>query len=104
MWATDTMYGQVKSFDGNLYAQLLSNGTYFSEINPMAKKADMGKTLKTFMMDTGVPEELMANGLQKKNIPGTELMECCRRNFISLTRTKPERPNHNPTEGLMTEV
>ena len=70
----------------------------------MAKKDDTGKALKTFVMGLGIPEELMANGLQKKKIPGTELMECCRRNFISLTRTKPERPNHNPTEGLMTEV
>ena len=30
MWATDTMDGRVQSLDRNQYAQLFSNGTYFS--------------------------------------------------------------------------
>ena len=40
MWATDTMDGRVNYLDGNQYAQVFSNGTYFTEIYPMAKKAD----------------------------------------------------------------
>ena len=30
IWVTYTMDGRVKSLDGNQYAQVLSNGTYFS--------------------------------------------------------------------------
>ena len=50
MWATDTMYGRVKYLDGNWYAQVFSNGTYFSEIYPMADKAEAVQALKTFVM------------------------------------------------------
>ena len=56
MWTTDTMDGRVKSLDGNRYAQVLSNGIHFYEIYPMAKKADAGQALKTFVMELGVPE------------------------------------------------
>ena len=74
MWATDTMDGQVKSLDGNRYAQVISNGTYFAEIYPMAKKADTGKSLKTFVMELGVPEELTVDVSKEKNSPGTEFI------------------------------
>ena len=40
MWATNTMDGRLKSLDGNRYAQVLSNGTYFSEIYLMDKNSD----------------------------------------------------------------
>ena len=56
IWATDTMDGQVKSLDRNRYSQVFSNGTYFAEIYPMAKKADAVQALKTFVMELGVPE------------------------------------------------
>ena len=55
MWSTDTMDVQVKSLDGNRYYQVFSNGTYFTEIHPMAKKSDAGQVLKTFVMELGVP-------------------------------------------------
>ena len=42
MWTTYTMDGWVKDLDGNGYAQVFSNETYFSEIYPMAKKSDTG--------------------------------------------------------------
>ena len=50
------MDSQVNSLDGNQYAQVNSNGTYFSEIYPMAKKSDEVQSLKTFVMKLGVPE------------------------------------------------
>ena len=87
MWAMDTMYGRVKYLDGNRYAQVFSNGTYFSEIYPMANKADAGKVLRMFVMELGVPEELKSDLSKEKNSPGTEFMKCCRRNYIPLTRT-----------------
>ena len=104
MCATDTMDIRLKSLDGNQYAQVFSNGAYFSEIYPMAKKADAGQALKTFVMELGVPEELTVDGSKEQNIPGTEFVKCFWRNDISLTRTDPERPNQNPSEGLIREV
>ena len=56
MWAIDTMDGQVKSSDGNQYAQMFLNGTYFAEIYPMYKKADVELALKMFVMELCVPE------------------------------------------------
>ena len=53
---------QVKSLDGNRYAQVLSDGTYFAKIYPMDNKADEGQALKTFAVELGVPEELMVGG------------------------------------------
>ena len=56
MWDTDTTDGQVKSLDGNQYAHVFSNGTYFAEIHLMDNKSDVGQSLKTFVMELGVTE------------------------------------------------
>ena len=56
MWATDTMDGRVMYSDRKRYAQVFSNGTYFSEIYPMVKKSDMRKAIKTFVMELVVPK------------------------------------------------
>jgi hypothetical protein len=80
MWASDTMDGRVKSLDGNRYGQVFSNGTFFAEIYPMARKAVAVLALKTFVMELGVPEELTIDGSKEQNMPGTEFMKCCRRN------------------------
>ena len=96
MWSTDTMDRQVKSLYRNRYAQVFSNGIYFAEIYPMARKSDAGQELKTFVMELGVPEELAVDGPKDQNSPGNDFMKCCRRN-------DPERPNQNPAEGLLRE-
>ena len=83
---------------------MFSNRTHFAEIYPMVNKSDVGQALKTFVMELGVPEELMVNGLKEDSSPGTEFMKFCRRNDILLRRTKPERPNHNPAERVIREV
>ena len=44
------MEGRVNYLDRNQYSQVFSNGTYFSEIYPMANKADVGQALRTFVM------------------------------------------------------
>ena len=72
IWATDTMYRRVKYLDGKRYAQVFSNGTYFAEIYPMAKKDDAGKSLRTFVTELGVPEELTVDGSKEQKSPGTE--------------------------------
>ena len=82
MWAIDTMDLRVNSLDRNRYAKVFSDRTYFAEIYPMAKKADVGKALKTFLMEIGVSEELTSDGLKEHNSPVIEFMKCCRRNEI----------------------
>ena len=104
MWSTYTMDGRVKSLDGNQYSQVFSNGTYFAEIYPIAKKDDAGEALETFVMEPGVPEEMIIDVSKKQNRLGTEFMKCCQRNDISLTRTEHEIPNQNPAERVIREV
>ena len=62
MWATYTMDLQVKYLDVNRYAQVFSNGKFFTQIYPMAEKADAGQALKMFMMELGIPEKLAVDG------------------------------------------
>ena len=71
MWATDNMGGRVKYLDGNRYTQVLSNGTYFADIYPMAKKDDSGKAIRMFVMELDVPEELTADVSKEQNSSGT---------------------------------
>jgi hypothetical protein len=104
MWASDTMDGRCKSLDGNRYAQVFSNGTFFAEIYPMATKKDAGLALKAFILELGVPDDLTVDGSFEQNKPGTEFMKTCRKNDIKVTRTEPERHNQNPAEGVIREV
>jgi hypothetical protein len=104
MWASDTMDGRVKSLDGNRYAQVFSNGSFFAEVYPMATKSDAGQALKTFIMELGVPEELTIDGSKEQTKPKTDFQKYCRRNDIKVTRTEPERPNQNPAEGVIREI
>jgi hypothetical protein len=103
-WASDTMDGHVKSLDGNQYAQVFSNGGFFAEVYPMARKADAGLALKFFIMEFRVPDDLTIDGSKEQNSKGIEFMKSCRRNDIQITRTEPERPNQNPAEGVIREV
>ena len=56
---------------------MFSNRTHFAEIYPMVNKSDVGQALKTFVMELGVPEELMVDGLKEDSSPGTEFMKFC---------------------------
>ena len=45
IWSTDTMDGRCKSLDGNRYAQVFANKSYFSRIYPMDSKKKAGDAL-----------------------------------------------------------
>jgi hypothetical protein len=98
------MDGRVKSLDGNQYAQVFSNGGFFAEVYPTARKADTGLALESFIMDFRVPEDLTIDGSKKQNSKGTVFMKNCRRIKIRVTRTEPERSDQNPAEGVIREV
>jgi hypothetical protein len=71
MWASNTMHGHAKLLDGNQYAQVFSNGGFFAEVYPMARKVDAGLALKTFIMELGVPEDLTVDGSKEHNSKGS---------------------------------
>jgi hypothetical protein len=70
-WASDTMDSRVKPLDGNQYAQVFSNGGFFAEVYPMARKADAGLALKAFIMEFGVSEDLTIDESKEQNSKGT---------------------------------
>jgi hypothetical protein len=51
---------------------VFSNGTFFAETCPMARKADAGQALKTIVMKLGVLEALTVDGSKEQTIAGTE--------------------------------
>jgi hypothetical protein len=104
MWASDTMDGRVNSLDGNHYAQVVANGSFFAEIYPMATKADAGLALEQFYNELGVPDELTIDGSKEQNAPGTEFMKTCHEDEISVTITEPNRPSQNPSKGVIREL
>jgi hypothetical protein len=64
------MDGRVKLLDSNRHAQVFSNRGFFAEVCPMARKADAGLALKTFIMELGVPEDLTVDGSKEHNSKG----------------------------------
>jgi hypothetical protein len=104
MWSSDTMDGRLKSIDGNRYAQVFANGSFFAEVYPMNKKSQAGEALKEFINELGVPDELTIDGSKEQNMKGTLFMQTCRKHDIQVTRTEPERSNQNPAEGVIREV
>ena len=98
------MYGRTKYLYGNIYTQVFSNGTFFSEIYLIARKSYDGIELKTFITEFLFPERLTNDGSKEQNVPGTEFMKCYRNNDIQVTRTEPKLPNQNLEEKLIWEV
>jgi len=74
-WSTDTMDGRCKSLDGNRYAQVFANKSYFSRIYPMDSKKKAGNALRLFRQEFGVPEKLTFDGSKEQTKKGTEFMK-----------------------------
>ena len=63
----DTIEGQTNSSEINKYAKVFSNGSFFTEIYPMAIKADAGIALKTFITKLGFPERITIDVSKEQN-------------------------------------
>jgi hypothetical protein len=98
------MDGRAESLEGNRCAQVFSNGSFFPEMHPMASKSQIGETLKTFVLELGVPEELTFDGLKEQTNRNADFIKCCCKNNNSVHRTEPKRPNQNPAENVIREV
>ena len=62
---TDTMGGQHKSLDGNRYAQVFANDSFFVVSYPMDKKSSAGQALKQFIAEFGVPDWIICDSSGK---------------------------------------
>jgi len=103
-WSTDTMDGRCKSLDGNKYAQVFANKSYFSRIYPMDSKGKAGDALRLFCQEFGVPERLTFDGSREQTGKGTQFMKQIRRHDIDYHVTEPDQHNQNPVEGVIREL
>ena len=103
-WSTDTMDGRCKSLDGNRYAQVFANKSYFSRIYPMDSKKKAGDALRLFCQEFGVPEKLTFDGSKEQTKKGTQFMKQVRRHDIDYHISEPDMHNQNPVEGVIREI
>ena len=103
-WSTDTMDGHCKTLDGNKYAQVFANKSYFSRIYPMDSKKKAGNALRLFCQEFGVPERLTFDGSKEQSMPGTEFMKQVRQHDINHHISEPDLHNQNPVEGCIREL
>ena len=105
-FATDTLYGDVRSLLQNSCAQIYSHKIGFHVCYPMsnAKGVTIGYTLRDFCHDFGVPANLTFDGALAQVGRNTEFMKAIRKYHIEYHVSGPRRPNENPAEGAIREV
>jgi hypothetical protein len=69
---TDTVFGPVKSKDGNTCGQIFANEAYFATFYPMDTKSKAGDGLRVFCKEFGVPEFLRHDGSKEMGQKKTE--------------------------------
>jgi hypothetical protein len=103
-WFTDTVFGPVKSADGNKYGQIYANGAYFATFYPMDSKSKAGDSLKVFCKEFGVPEVLRHDGAKEMTGKRTEFRNQVRKHNIQTHVSEPEMHNQSPAEGVVREA
>ena len=101
---TDTMGGHYKSLDGNTYAQVFANESFFRVASPMESKSSAGQGLKQFIADYGVPEKIICDGSAEQTGKHTEFANLVRKHGIDLHHTEPSRHNLSKVEGVTWEL
>ena len=98
------MLGRYNSFDGNNYAQVFANNSFFAATYPMDKKSLAGQGLRDFIDDFEVMDRLVCNGSNEKTSKGTDFMKEVQKHGIDLHVTDPDRHNQSKFEGLIREI
>jgi hypothetical protein len=93
-WYSDTLFSKVTSLQGNICAQVFTNGNYTS-IHPLSSKSKVGQALTEFTDDVGIPDSLMTDGAPEIIGPGTEFMKEVSRLKIRMRRSEVGRSNQN---------
>ena len=99
-FATDTLYGDIKSINQNTCAQIYTNKVGFSVCYPMmnAKSETIAITLQDFANDSGVPEYLTYDGAPNQIGKHATFMKRIRQYGIKYHVSSPRQPNENPAE------
>jgi uncharacterized membrane protein YgcG len=100
-FATDTMYGDIKSIDGKKYAQAYTHKNGFSAVYPIESLTGdaVGETLRNFANEHGAPDHLTYDGAANQTGPKTEFQRRIRKYDIITHTSEKDRPNQNPAEG-----
>ena len=93
-WYTDTLFTKVKSLQGNVCAQVYTNGSY-TTVHPMTSKSRVAETLTEFTDDTGIPDTLTSDGAPEIVGAKTDFMREVNRLKIRLKRAEVGRSNQN---------
>ena len=87
---TDTMSGQYKSLDGNCYAQVFANKSFFAAAYPLEKKSLVGQGIMQFIVYFGVIDRLVCNGSKEHTSKGTDFMRRPHFIYVILFQLHPE--------------
>jgi hypothetical protein len=89
-WSCDTLDGRTMSLDGNRYAQVFANKSYFAKIYHMDSKGKVGDALRVFCREFGVPESLTFDGSMEQCGKNTEFIQHICKNDIKFHVTEPD--------------
>ena len=70
----------------------------------MDKKSSAGQALKQFIVDFGVPDRIVCDGLGEQMGKWTEFAATVRKHGIDIHLTEPERHNQYKVEGVIREL
>jgi Reverse transcriptase (RNA-dependent DNA polymerase) len=93
-WFSDTLFSKVISLQGNLCAQVFTNGN-FTTVHPLSSKLKVSQALTEFSDDVGIPDSLMTDGAPELVGPRTDFMKEVNRLKIRLRRSEVGRSNQN---------
>jgi hypothetical protein len=81
----DTLFSKVKSINGNVCAQVITNGQ-FTRVYPMPSKAseNIARALREFIDDVSVPDELVCDLATEQVGVHTPVMDIIRRHHIKM--------------------
>ena len=100
----DTMGGRHKSLDGNKYAQVFANDSFFAVSYPMDKKSSAGQALKQFIADFGIPDQIVCGSSGEQTGKRMEFAATVRKHGIDIHLTEPDRHNQSKVEGVIREL
>jgi hypothetical protein len=103
-WYTDTVFGPVKSKDGNNCGQIFANGNYFAQFYPMDSKKKAGDSLKVFCREYGVPEILRHDGAKEMVEKRSEFRKQVVKHNIKTHTSEAHLHNQSPAEGVVREI
>ena len=92
------MGGRYKSLDGNKYAQVFANESFFSMAYPMQSKSSAGQGLEQFIAGYGVPDKIICDGSAEQTGKCTEFSNIVCKHEIDLHHTEPLQHNQSKVE------